>query len=295
MRTDDLLRDLLQLPELHLRAHALADGLLQGQHRSPYKGFNVEFAEHRPYMPGDELKFVDWKVAAKTDRLYVKHYEEETNLHASVWVDQSASMGFGSGEVTKWQMATLLASAFAYLLLQQNDSVGAGLLSVGRDVLPEQSHMGHFRNLCAFFENHAPQREPVDLADAMLHQSAQLRRRGLVMVFSDFYVEPERLEGVMRTLAARQMDVVLFHVLDPVELGLGLEGQWRFEDMENDERLALSPRQLRRAYEQELQDHRRALARLCQNRGTSYHLVDTSQPPMGVCLEVLQRHGRALS
>lgn len=292
--TAPLLQELLLLPRLHLRAQALAEGLLQGQHSSPYKGFNVEFAEHRPYLPGDELRFVDWKVFAKTDRLFIKYFEEETNLHAHLWLDASRSMAFGSGGLTKWEMASLLASAFAYLLLRQNDRVGLGVVGERTAALPEQSHMAHFRTLCDFMEQQNPADNPMPLAEALHSLSVTLKRRGLVMIFSDFYTEPESLSLLMRNLAARQMDVVLFHLLDPVEIGLDLQGQWRFEDMENHDRLALAPAQLKKAYQRELAEHTGALARLCQHRGASYHLVDISQPPMGVCLEVLTRHGRAL-
>jgi len=281
---------LAKLANLELRARSVVEGALSGMHRSPHHGASVEFAEHKEYSAGDEVKHIDWKAFGKFDKYYIKRFEEETELRCYLVVDASASMGYAGRGVSKLDYARMLAAALAYLLLKQQDQVG--MIAFGdklRGFVPPRARSGHLSDLLgALDELDAAGR--TDLQRAMAYVSEVAPRRSLVVVFSDLLEEARGdrdARHLLRGLRARKHDVVVFHTLDADELTLPFEGTTVFESMEDDRKLLVEPADVRRAYFEELsrfiEGYRRGLA----EGDVEYHLVDTSRPPSQVLLEFL--------
>jgi uncharacterized protein (DUF58 family) len=279
---------LAKLQNLELRARNVVEGALSGLHRSPHHGASVEFAEHKEYTAGDEIKHIDWKAYGKFDRYYIKRFEEETELRAYLVVDASASMGYRGGGVSKIEYARMLAASLAYLLLRQKDQVG--MIAFGeklRGYLPPRARSGHMADLLTALEDVRADGK-TDLPRACAYLSEVAHRRSLIVVLSDFLVEePAEVRHLLRGLRARKHDVVLFHTLDPDELTLPFDGTTVFESMEDERRLLVEPADVRRAYldevERFIEEQRRGLA----EGDVEYHLVDTSRPPSEILLEFL--------
>jgi uncharacterized protein (DUF58 family) len=282
---------LQRMANLELRARTVVEGALAGMHRSPHHGASVEFAEHKEYSAGDEIKHIDWKAYGKFDKYYVKRFEEETELRCYLVIDTSASMGYAGGGVSKLSYARLLASALAYLLLRQQDQVG--LIAFGeklRGYMPPRARSGHLADLLASLEA-LDASGRTDLQRAMAYVSEVAPRRSLVIVISDLLEEARGdrdARHLLRGLRARKHDVVVFHTLDKDELTLPFEGTTVFESMEDDsKRLLAEPADVRRAYLQEVDKfvdgYRRGLA----EGDVEYHLVDTSRPPSDVLMQFL--------
>src|SRR5579862_8819590 len=267
-----------RLGTLELKARTIVEGLLSGLHRSPFKGFSVEFAEYRQYIPGDDLATIDWKVYARSDRYYVKKFEEETNLDCHLMVDVSASMSYGSHAFTKLEYASCLAGALAYLMNRQRDAVGL----VGFDdrivsMLPASARPGHLRSVLLTLEQFKPGQR-TDVAKP-LHQLADtLSKRGMVIVMSDLLDDPEAVIRGLKHFQFRGTDVVVFHVLDPDELDFPFDRATRFEDLETNEEVMAVPETVREQYLAEIgaliERYRRELGA----SGIDYHLLSTRQP-----------------
>lgn len=271
---------LTALGGLEVRARWLVDGFLTGLHRSPRKGFSVEFAEHRPYQPGDDLRYIDWKIAARTDRWVVKQFEEETNLRAIVLLDVSRSMQWKSpnARLTKQAYAEQLAAALALLLLKQRDAVGLVRFDDAvRTVVPPRARPAHFQRLVAAMLEPGTGRESrLDLA---LQQAAQLvRRPGLVIVISDLLIEPSTVAPGLRALRAVGHDVLAMHVMDPGERVLDVTTDARFIDSESGVEVAASAREIRAAYNAAVEKAIEAWQTLFVEQGARYALCDTSEP-----------------
>ena len=266
---------------IELVAEGVVEGFLSGLHRSPYRGFSVEFAEHRPYQAGDELRYLDWKVVGRRDRLYVKQYEEETNLRATIVLDVSRSMGW-SGDperrLTKFDYATRLAAALALVLLRQRDATG--LIAFDDDVrvvMPPRARAGQW---------HAVARALVQLAPgggtaaerALARVTGLLRRRGLVVFVSDLLVERELVLLALRYLRHRGHQVVVFHLMDPAEVALDRAEEARFVDPESGESVVASPRDLGREYRATVDRVVTAWRRALRSSGIGYHQVTTATP-----------------
>lgn len=289
----DEVRD--RIARLEVTAANLVEGAISGLHRSPYHGFSVEFAQHREYTWGDELKHVDWKVFARSDRFYVKQYEEETNLQAVVMLDSSESMLFKGDDaaVSKYEYGATLAAGLAFLLLRQQDSIGLTLFDEQvRQRLPISAHPAQLRRMLqvmADVEIHG-ESGPTQV----FHQLAEeMRRRGVVFIVSDLFMPTEEvLEGI-RHLRHRRHEVVVLHVLDHAELTFPYQDNTRFEGLENLPHLLSDPRSLRDAYLEEFNAFREAVEGGCQNARADYVLVDTSLPPAQTLSRYLrQRQGR---
>jgi uncharacterized protein (DUF58 family) len=250
MNPRDCLRPevLAKLARLDLVARLAVEGFITGLHRSPYHGFSVEFSEHRPYLFGDSTKDIDWKVFAKTDRLYVKRYEEETNLKTTLVVDASGSMGFTSGGVAKLDYARYLAAALAYLMLRQRDGVGLILFGGGvRTVVPPRAKPGHLGAILGELARMTPT-EGTALEPALHYAVESARRRGLAILISDLFDDPQRVLRGLRHWRYAGHEVIVFHVLDPRELDLGFERSARFVDLEGASTVRADPWHLRGAY-----------------------------------------------
>ena len=268
-----------RLGTMELKARTVVEGFLSGLHRSPYKGFSVEFAEYRQYLPGDDLNTLDWKVYARTDRHYVKKFEEETNLECHLLLDQSASMAYrGSAPMSKLEYGSVLAASLAFLMNRQRDATG--LIAFDEQIrfrLPAAARPGHLHALLLALERLEPgQRSNVGRP---LHQLAEaLLKRSLVVVISDLLDDPEPVIKGLRHLKFRGTDVVVFQVLDPTELTFPFKGSSKFKDVETDDEVIADPARARTDYLRELAGLTLRYDRELRGAGIDYVQLDTSQP-----------------
>jgi uncharacterized protein (DUF58 family) len=283
-----------KLARLDLTARLVVEGFLTGLHRSPYHGFSVEFAEHRQYMPGDPLRHLDWKVLAKSDRKYIKQYEEETNLRAMLLVDTSASMGYGSHGITKLDYARQLAAALAYLMLRQNDAVGMFAFASGQgEQIPPRSTMGHVRPLLLLLERLTPG-GTTNFASSLHSLAERMTRRGLVVILSDLLDEPDRIEQAIHHFRHRKHEVLVFHVLDPQEVSFNFEREAVYVDMETSERVTTRPQELRSDYRARVSEWRDRIRQYCIEKNAGYVPLTTDQPYDRALLEYLSKRARLL-
>jgi len=269
---------LSKLSTLLLRARYVVEGLISGVHTSPYKGFSVEFSEHRQYTPGDEIRHIDWKAYAKFDRYYIKEYEEETNLRCYLLIDASASMNYRSNGVSKFDYACYLAAALAYIMLNQQDLVGLVTFSDGiRQQLPARSSPGHLRTVLDSLEQTAPAGD-TNLGRTLHHIASQLKRRGLVIVLSDLLDEPLEVMQGLRHLRYQKHEVLVFHVLDNDEIAFPFTQLTQFEDLENATRVITDPRAIAADYQEQMQQFIKGYETMCRRQSIDYTLVNTTTP-----------------
>jgi uncharacterized protein (DUF58 family) len=254
----------------------------------------VEFAQHREYVPGDEIKHVDWKVFARTDRYTIKQYEEETNLRGTVLLDASESMEYGSGPMSKFEYACCVAASLAFLLLQQQDSVGLGLFdSVLRRYLPPSNHPSHMKNLVAALEEARPAGR-TGVVPALHELSRQIPRKGMVIVISDFFDDVDGVLSALRELRHRKHEVIALHVLDAWERTFPFRGSTRFEGLEGYPPLLTDPAALRKSYREALDGFIERLRRGCLGSRIEYALLDTSTPLDAALAAYLSRRSRSV-
>ena len=283
-----------RLGTIDLKAKTIVEGFLTGLHRSPFKGFSVEFAEYRQYLPGDDLATLDWKIYARTDRHVVKKFEEETNLECHIMLDVSRSMGYGSHAVTKLQYASYLAGALAYLMNRQRDAVG--LLTFDdhiRDLLPSSARPGHLKSVLLTLER-LTLGTRTDIAKPLGDLVQAIRKRGLVVLISDLLDEPDRIIEGLKHFRYRGTDVVVFQVLDPDELSFPFERAARFRDLESDREVVAVPAAVRDAYKARLDAMVSNFRTVLGQNGIDYTLLDTSQPLELALLPYLQTRRRTL-
>jgi uncharacterized protein (DUF58 family) len=267
-----------RLGTLELRARTIVEGFLTGLHRSPFKGFSVEFAEYRQYMPGDDLSTIDWKVYARSDRHYVKKFEEETNLDCHIMLDVSGSMGYGSRGLTKFEYGQCLAASLAYLMNRQRDGVGLTAFDeriVG--MLPASARPGHLRAMLITLER-LQLGTRTNVSKPMHQLASSLTKRGMVVLISDLLDEPEDVIRGLKHFQFRGTDVVVFHVLDPHELEFPFERATRFEDMESDAEVMAVPAVVRQHYVEAMQALIDRYKRELGGAGIDYHLLTTADP-----------------
>ena len=271
-------KTLMSIRNLELRARMVVEGFWAGLHRSPYHGFSVEFTEYRPYTPGDDLRYLDWRVLARSDRYFLKRFEDETNLRCHVIADQSRSMTYGSLGFTKAEYATTLAATLAYFLHLQGDAVG--LLTFDeqvRDYLPARHRLSHLRQLMIALEKPAAGRV-TDLAAPLQRAAEIVRKRGLLVLLSDFLAPMELLEPALIRLAACGHEIVVFHILDPAEVAFEFKVPTMFEDAESGQALMIDPVAARVGYQRRFDEHCAAVRGLVQHAGGSYSRLVTNQP-----------------
>ncbi len=241
---------LARLEGLPLRARRIVEGYVAGVHRSPYHGFSIEFAEHREYAPGDDLRYLDWKVFGRTDKFYLKQFEEETNLVCTLLLDTSESMCYRSpaAPMSKLDYARCVAAALAYLVLQQQDSVG--LVTFDREVrasVRPGSNPSHWEQLIRVMEESAP-REKTDVGPIFHDLAERIRRRGIVVIVSDLFDDVDAMLAGLKHFRHRRHEVIVFHVLDPAEMEFPFDAATRFRGLEGWADMVVEPRALRRAY-----------------------------------------------
>lgn len=283
---------LARIQGVKLRARAVMEGVLSGLHKSPHQGQSVEFAEHKEYAPGDELRHLDWKAYGKFDKYYVKRYEHETNLRAVMVVDASASMGYRSGALSKLDVATTLAGALCYLLVRQQDAAGIALMTNGRfQDVPPRASAGHLNVLLDTLE-HAQPNGGTNLLSAADHLAEVLPRRSSVVVLSDFLDENQ--DALKRILALRQRknDVAVFHLVDPAELTFPFDDPTLFLDMEGEGRIEVNPREIKESYLEEFGGFLANVKTACAEADVDYELVRTDERLDEVLLRFLAKRGR---
>jgi uncharacterized protein (DUF58 family) len=270
---------LAKLQGLELRARSIVEGYVSGVHRSPYHGFSIEFAEHREYTPGDDLRYVDWKVFGKTDKIYLKQYEEETNLVSYMLLDTSESMRYQSAEapLSKLEYAQCVAASLSYLILQQQDSVG--LITFDdeiRALVRASSNPSHLKQLLHVMETSQPRRKTH--TGPIFHDLAErLKRRGLVLILSDLFDDVPSMMAGLKHFRHRRHEVVVFHVLDPAELEFPFRQTTLFRGLEALPDVLTDPRALRRAYLAEFGKFQQAVRKGCRAQHVDYVLLRTDQ------------------
>jgi uncharacterized protein (DUF58 family) len=259
-------------------ARAVVDGLLTGMHRSPFFGFSLEFAEYRPYVPGDDPRFIDWNVFSRSDRTYIKRFLGETNTHLVILLDTSASMGFQSKGISKLLYAKWIAASLAYLATRQHDAVGTIIFDEQvRDSRPPSYRPGHLQTILHMIDR-AEASTGTDLALPFSHFQQYVSKRGLVVVISDFYYEPAKVLESVTPLAYQGQDIAFFHVLDPAEIEPDIGESTVLEDMETGELLEVSSTFARREYPAKIKAHMDSLRSEVQGVGADYVLLNTAEP-----------------
>jgi uncharacterized protein (DUF58 family) len=269
-------QELQRLGRLVLQSRYVVEGNLAGRHRSPHKGASSEFTDHRAYVPGDDLKRLDWKVLGRTDRYYVKRYEDETNLRVYLVIDRSGSMGYGSGSQTKYDYACRLAAAVGYVVLKSRDSVGLYVYSDKIDLMMGARHsFSHLNNLLKYLQNLRPAQ--TTLTAPALHQIADdVNRRALIILFSDLFDNPPDIVKALAHFRKLHHDVILFHVLDPMELDLNFKKGGEFEDLETGEIVIADPRSIIDEYRKVFAEFLEQYRKPCAEMRIDYRMVNTS-------------------
>jgi len=274
---------------MELVARSAVDGFLQGAHRSPHKGFSIEFAEHRQYVPGDDLRYLDWQVYARTDNFYIITYEAETNCRIYVLLDTSGSMMFTSGAVSKLRYASYCAAALAYLVIKQRDNFGLMVFDdTVKDHLEPRSTPDHLAEVFRVLDRVAPG-QPTDFPKVFERFGKSVQRRSLVLVFSDLFADLEELRRGLVSLRFNGHEVILFQILDHEELSFPYRGFSQFEGLEGEAEIRADPGALRKEYLRELNEFIAGVRKICSAHEIDYCLADTSQPFDRVLSAYLER------
>ena len=268
-----------KLNSLELRARLVVEGFMVGLHKSPYHGFSVEFTEHRPYMQGDNLKDVDWKVYGKTTRYFIKQYEEETNLKSYILLDTSKSMSYASeGNISKLEYASTLIAGLSYLMIKQQDAVGISFYSEKIDkYLPPKSSRAYLQQLLKSLAEVKPSSK-TNTAASLNSIAEKIKRRGLVIIVSDLFDEVDSVLSALKHFRYNNNEVIVFQILDPVERNFNFTSDAVFKDIENEEELTTQPYQIQKAYREAMNEFVHKIKRECLNSKIDYNLIDTSQP-----------------
>jgi uncharacterized protein (DUF58 family) len=265
-----------RLSRLDLIARLVVEGFISGLHRSPYHGFSVEFSEHRPYIPGDPLRNIDWKVLGRTDRFYVKQFEEETNLKAYLLLDASNSMRYASRAITKSRYASCLSAALSYLMLMQRDAVGLAVFDNAlRSYIPPRSAYTALNAILKQLDA-SECRNDTDLASVLHVMAERIQRRGLVVLLSDLLDDPRNVLNALKHFRHKKHEVIVFHILDPAEIAMGFDRETVFVDMETREEIQTQPRHLRSGYDAAVSSWMERFKLECREHRIEYIPMDTS-------------------
>jgi uncharacterized protein (DUF58 family) len=282
-----------QLANMELRARLVVEGFITGLHKSPYHGFSVEFTEHRPYMPGDEIKHIDWKAYGKTDRYYIKEFEEETNLKSYIVLDASSSMEYGSpGQLKKIEYASYVAAALGYLMVEQRDAVGLTIYDEHvRSMLPPRAAKLYLQQVLRELENLKTGNKTGTAA--ALHQVAErIKRRGLVVVLSDLFDNPREVATALKHFRHKGNEVIVMQILDPMERSFAFGTDAVFRDLETKEELLTQPWHIQKAYRESMQEFLEFYKRECRENAIDYVLLDTATPFDKALFEYLNKRKR---
>jgi uncharacterized protein (DUF58 family) len=288
-------RTLMRIKSLQIRARVAVQGFIKGIHRSPYHGFSVEFSEYREYSPGDDPRYLDWRLYARSDRYYVKRFEDETNLRCHLVLDTSRSMGYRSGAYSKSDYARTAAATIAYFLSTQRDAVGL-LTFEDRIVeyLPARYRPGHLRRLMAILDRE-PTGRATNLAGPLDEVAATVRKRGLIILLSDLLAATDMLRTRLGYLSSRGHDVIVLRILDPAEVNFSFSAPAMFLDVESGREVYIDPSQAKADYLRRFSAHAAEIERSCVDLGIEYQSITTDRPLELVLFDVLKarmRRGR---
>ncbi len=281
-----------KLGNMNLVARLVVEGFITGLHRSPYHGFSVEFAEYRQYMPGDDIRHIDWKVYGKTDRFYVKQFEEETNLKSYILLDSSASMSYSSHSITKFQYATYLAAALTYLMLKQRDSVG--LVTFAQKIkkyLPPRSVNTYLSIILQQLQKTRVS-STTNISETFHQMAERINRRGLIIVLSDLMDNPDKVISGLKHFRHKKHEIVVFHILDPFERTFNFKHDSTFVDLESGEKIATQPWHIQAEYRQLVNNFIEKYKNQCLANRIDYVLIDTLQDFDRVLLQYLIKRKR---
>ena len=267
-----------RLNNLSLKARFVVEGFIVGLHKSPYHGFSVEFSEHRAYGAGDEIRHVDWKLWGKTDRFFIKQFEEETNLKSYLLVDQSLSMTYKSKKMTKLEYAQILAASLGYLMLKQQDAVGLTLFDDRIRVnIPARSKRSHLNIILSQMQNIIA--GPETTIAPILHKTAEaIKKRGLIILISDLFDDPDKVLSGLQHFRYKGHEVIVFHVLDPQELTLDFTQRTRFRDMESGEEIVTDPWHIQSDYQKSMEQFCDYIKSNCRQKNIDYVQLSTDLP-----------------
>jgi uncharacterized protein (DUF58 family) len=282
----------MAIRSLELRARVVVEGFWNGLHRSPYHGFSVEFTEYRQYSPGDDTRYLDWRLYARSDRYYLKKFEDETNLRCHLLVDQSRSMSYGSVGYTKSDYARTLAATLAWFLNGQGDAVGLFTFAGSvHDYLPARHRHGHLRQLMHALEKESAG-SATDLGEPLRRVAELARKRGLIVLISDLLAPVDELERNLGRLTAAGHELVIFQVLDPNELAFDFNRAMLFQDVESQKDIYLDPETVRAEYQRRFQAHSEGVEAICRKLGFAFHRVVTNEPMDIALFNFLQSRNR---
>ena len=286
---------IMQIKNLTMRAKSIVEGFASGLHRSPVHGFSVEFSEYRPYVVGDDPRGIDWKLLARSDRYYVKQYEDETNRRCYVAVDQSQSMDYGSVGYTKAQYAQTIAATFAYYLTLQRDAVGVMTCgTASADFLPPRHRPGHLQQLMRLLSLESRGTES-KLGESLSQLAGLSRRRGLVVLVSDLLTDPDSLAQPLGYLRGRGHELLVIRVLDPSEITLDFKHSTMLVDAESGREMYIDPEMARREYQSRFRAHEAQLIDICHRRSARLVTITTDEPPESALLELINRRATIAS
>ncbi|MEO8399712.1 MAG: DUF58 domain-containing protein [Ignavibacteriaceae bacterium] len=282
-----------KLNSLELKARLVVEGFMVGLHKSPYHGFSVEFTEHRPYMQGDNLKDVDWKVYGKTNRYFIKQYEEETNLKSYILLDTSQSMNYASeGNISKLEYASTLVAGLCYLMIKQQDAVGLSLYSEKIDkYLPPKSSRGYLHLL---LKNLAEVKasSKTNTAASLNSIAEKIKRRGLVIIVSDLFDDVDSILKALKHFRYSNNEVIVFQILDPIERSFAFGKDAIFKDVETEDELTTQPYQIQKAYKEAMNDFINRIKSECLNSKIEYNLLETSNPYDKALINYIRKRGK---
>jgi uncharacterized protein (DUF58 family) len=281
-----------KLKNMNLRARLVVEGFITGLHRSPYHGFSVEFSEYRQYMPGDEIRHIDWKVYGKTDRFYIKQFEEETNLKCYLLVDVSGSMGYSSHQINKLEYASYLAAALAYLMIEQRDAVG--LITFDQKIrkyLPPRSIRSYLPQILRELDQ-VTCSEITDIANTLHEMAERIHRRGLIVIFSDLYDDPEKVMSGLKHFRHNKHEVIVFHILDPMEINFDFKRNTLFKDLETSDELLTQPWHIQAEYQNKVKQFIENYKRQCRLNRIDYVLLNSSWDYDIALMEYLNKRKR---
>lgn len=282
-----------KLNSLEIKARFVVEGFMVGLHKSPYHGFSVEFTEHRPYQQGDNLRDLDWKVFSKTEKYFIKQYEEETNLKSYILLDISKSMNFFSGKnISKLNYASILAASLSYIMIKQQDAAGLTLYSDKINTyLPPKASRAYLQQILKTLSNIEPS-QSTNTAFSLNSIAEKIKRKGLVVIISDLFDDPELVLNALKHFRHQKNEVIVFQVLDPIERSFAFGQDAIFTDMETEEELTTQPYQIQKAYSESMEIFINKIKTECLNSNIEYNLIDTSTPFDKALFSYIQKRSR---
>jgi len=283
-----------QIDNLYLKAKMIVEGYMAGLHKSPYHGFSIEFSEHRAYGVGDEVKNIDWKLWSKTDKYYIKRFEEETNLLAHIFLDSSRSMDFSSINISKFEYSKMIVATLSYLMMQQKDASGLVVFdSKIKSTIPPKNNKAHLNTMLSIIEN-TTIGDDTNISKVLHSGAEKIKKKGLVILVSDLLDEPNKVVDSLKHFKYNNNEVLVFHVLDPKEINLDYNERTIFEDLETNKTIEAEPWQINQAYKKEMDELIKYYKTECSINKIDYNQLTTNQNLAHVLSQFLNKRKKLL-